>query len=290
MPFLIAKDFAKQIQSDNLSQVSGDPSNIASAQLTAIEEVTSYLIQKYDLTNEFQSMFVWDPTKIYKATNRVYLDAPVYNASASYVLGNFTIFSGNFYIATGSTTGVFNPALWTLIAPQYTIYYAAFPFPLFTYDTQFALGDKVFWKDAVYTCLIATQPLGQNSALQYGSYQNLPLLNVAPDNVNNGLQYWGAPTPYTVAASTAITNAVWTQGDNRSQQLVTYLVDITLYHVHSRIAPRNIPDLRVKRYDDACKWLKAVSRGEVTANIPVLQPRQGGRIRFGGPIKNVNSY
>lgn len=292
MPFLIAKDFAKQIQSDNLSQVTGGDTSISlAAQLTAIEEMTSFLIQKYDLTNAFQPLSVWDPSLVYKATNRVYLDAPVYNAATAYVVGQFTVFAGNFYICTANTTGVFALGSWTLIAPQYTIFFAAYPFPLFTYDTQYALGNKVYWNGAVYTCLIATQPLGQNTTLQYGSYQNLPLLNVAPDNVNNGLQYWGAPTPYTVPALTAITDATkWTMGDNRSQQLVTYLVDITLYHVHSRIAPRNIPDLRIKRYDDACKWLKAVSRGEVTANLPVLQPKQGARIRFGGNIKNVNSY
>lgn len=292
MPFLIAKDFAKQIQSDNLSQVTGGDTSISlAAQLTAIEEVTSFLVQKYDLTNEFQPLAQWDPTVVYKATNRVYVDAAVYNSGTAYTVGQYTVFTGNFYICTGNTTpGVFDPTKWTLIAPQYQIFYAAFPFQLFTYDTQYALGDKVWWKDSVYTCLIASQLLGQNTALQYGSYQNLPLLNVSPDNVNNGAQFWGSGTPYTVPASTAITDVKWTKGDNRSQQLVTYLVDITLYHLHSRIAPRNIPDLRVKRYDDACKWLKAVSRGEVTANLPLLAPKQGARIRFGGNIKNVNAY
>jgi len=82
----------------------------------------------------------------------------------------------------------------------------------------------------------------------------------------------------------------WTFGDNRDQQLVQYMIDITLYHIHSRISPRNIPDLRVKRYDDAVTWLKMVMEGEVTSSIPVLQPPQGKRIRWGGNVKNVNSY
>lgn len=292
MPFLISKDFSKQIQSDNLNQVIGGDTTISSAaQLTAIEEATSFLIQKYDLTNEFQSMLFWDKTLVYKATNRVYLDTTIYAPATAYVVGNYTVYAGNFYICTANTTGVFVPSSWTLIGVQYTIYYAAYPFPPFNFNTQYAVGDKVWYKDKTYTCIIATQPFSQGSALQYGRYQNLPLLNIAPDNVNNGLLYWGSPTAYSVPATTLITNTTyWTLGDNRSQQLVTYLVDITLYHLHSRIAPRNIPELRIKRYDDAIKWLKSVSKGDVTANIPTLQPVQGSRIRYGGNIKTVNTY
>lgn len=82
----------------------------------------------------------------------------------------------------------------------------------------------------------------------------------------------------------------YTYGDNRDQQLVQYMIDISLYHIHSRISPRNIPDLRIKRYDDAIAWLKMVMEGDVTSAIPPLQPPQGKRIRWGGNVKNVNSY
>lgn len=292
MPFLIVKDFAKQIQSDNLNQVIGNDTTInTAAQLTAIEEATSYLTQKYDLTNEFQSLSPWNNTLAYKASNRVYLDTTVYATTTAYVVGQYTVYNGNYYVCISNTTGTFTPAAWTLIGPQYTIYYAQYPFPPFDFNTRYALGDKVFYKDKTYICLIATQPFSQESALQYSRYQNLPLLNVAPDNVNNGAQYWGSATAYTVPVSTLITNTTyWTLGDNRSQQLVTYLIDITLYHLHSRIAPRNIPELRVKRYDDAIKWLKSASKGDVTVNIPSLQPKQGGRVRWGGNIKTVNNY
>jgi hypothetical protein len=292
MPFLIAKDFSKQIQSDNLNQViGGDQSISATAQATALEEITSYLIQKYDLTNALQPSNPWANTQAYKAGNQVYLDASLYQPATLYVVGNFAVQAANFYICTTNTTGVFAPGSWTLIAPQYSFYFARYPYTMFNYTTQYAVGDLVFWKDSAYTCLIATQPLSQSSALQYGSYQNLPLLNVAPDNVNTGASYWGTGVAYSVPISTAITDTTkWTAGDNRSQQLVTYAVDITLYHLHSRIAPRNIPELRIVRRNEATSWLKAVSRGDITANIPELQPTQGARIRYGGNIKNTNSF
>jgi hypothetical protein len=52
MSYLITSDYKKQIQSDNLSQITGnDTSILNSAELTAIEETQSYLVQKYDLSN-----------------------------------------------------------------------------------------------------------------------------------------------------------------------------------------------------------------------------------------------
>jgi hypothetical protein len=36
--------------------------------------------------------------------------------------------------------------------------------------------------------------------------------------------------------------------------------------------------------------LKAVGKGDVTANLPLLKPAQGSRIRYGGNVKNINSY
>jgi len=292
MAFLLSSDYKKQIQSDNLAQIIGNDSSIqTAAELTAIEEVESYLIQKYDVAKEFQDLLVFNPANTYKASNRVYLDASIYVSTTNYVVGNAVIYSGNYYICTTNTTGTFDVSKWQLINPQYTICYAKYPYPVFDYSTQYAVGNQVFWKDKTYTCLIATQPLDQSSALQFQTYHNLPLLNVAPDNINNGSLYWGTGVNYSILANTSITDTTyWIQGDNRSQQLVTYLVDICLYHLHSRISPRNIPDLRVKRYDDAKSWLKAVGKGDVTANLPLLKPSTGNRIRYGGNIRNINFY
>ena len=107
----------------------------------------------------------------------------------------------------------------------------------------------------------------------------------------NGVTYWGTGTAYTVPAGTLPTNATyWTAGDNRTQAILMCVIDVCLYHVHSRIAPRNIPDLRRDRYVNAVDMLRAYARGEMTAKLPLIQPKSGARIRFGGPIKNINSY
>ena len=294
MAYLIAKDLAKQIQSENLAQITGGDTSILDASiLTAIAEMQSYLTQKYDVTQEFKDLVQWDKANAYNPTDRVYLNATAYSASATYALGALVLHAGSVYKCTTAVTvgEAFNPAKWTVLGAQYALFFAKYPKPLFSYNQQYAVGDQVYWLGKTYTCWIQTSPLSQQTALQYRQYQNLPFLNVAPNDVNEGVQYWGAGVAYNVPANTDILDTdYWTAGDNRNQQIVTYLVDITLYHIHSRIAPRNIPDLRVKRYDDALKWLKMAARGEITANLPIIQPTQGGRIRFGGNIKQINSY
>jgi phage gp36-like protein len=170
------------------------------------------------------------------------------------------------------------------------IYSAIFPAQQFDYQGVYNVGDQVYWKGIVYTAVVSTPVLGHGSALQYGTYEQLPPYP-APDDVNRGAQYWGAGTVWTIPVATPLTNTTYfALGDTRSQMLVTYLVDMALYHLHSRIAPRNIPDLRVKRYDDAKRHLDRYAKGEITAAFPIIQPRQGMRIRWGGSIRNVNQY
>ena len=56
-------------------------------------------------------------------------------------------------------------------------------------------------------------------------------------------------------------------GVDRDAQLVNYICDLALYHMHSRIAPRNIPQLRQDRYENAISWLKMCGMGDVTPKL-----------------------
>lgn len=293
MNYLTNADFKKQIQVENLNQViSSDPSILDSAVSTAIEEASSYLVQKYDLSTELQSILPYNPTlSTYKAGSRVVLDYPAYVPASSYIVNDCVTNSSKAYICISPTTGVFDISKWDLLGDAGSLFYAAYPQPSFNLYKQYLIGDKVFYKDAVYTCRVATLYMSQEAAIQFRDYDNLPYPNVYPDNINDGVKFWGEGAPYVIPAGAPVTNpTVWISGDTRSQQLVTYMVDMALYHVHSRIAPRNIPELRVKRYDDAIDWLKKCAKGDVTPAVPTKQPRQGGRVRWGGPIKNINSY
>lgn len=58
-------------------------------------------------------------------------------------------------------------------------------------------------------------------------------------------------------------------GNNRNQAVVMYLVDIVLYHLHSRINPGQVPQLRNDRYTDAVKWMEMVARGQFQPDLPL---------------------
>lgn len=60
-------------------------------------------------------------------------------------------------------------------------------------------------------------------------------------------------------------------GAQRNPIVVTYLIDMVLYHLHSRIDARKIPQLRVDRYTNALLWLEKVSEGKLTPDLPIQE-------------------
>ncbi|MCS6821697.1 MAG: DUF1320 domain-containing protein [Microscillaceae bacterium] len=74
---------------------------------------------------------------------------------------------------------------------------------------------------------------------------------------------------------------IWaTTAEQRNGLLVMYAVDILLYHLHSRINPNQIPEIRVKRYDDALEWLKAVSKATLSPALPLLDNNNDTTSKF----------
>lgn len=59
-------------------------------------------------------------------------------------------------------------------------------------------------------------------------------------------------------------------GDARDQYLVMITIDIALYHLWSKRAPRMIPEYRKTRYDDALAWLTDVGQGDITTGLPAI--------------------
>ncbi len=274
MGYLIRNDYKGLIQTDNLSQIIGSDFTILSrAELAAQSEVISYLIQKYITTQEFTDTIAYTYGVARNAKDRVYLDATAYSATAIYDLNALVLQAGNIYICTVAivTPEAFNAGKWTLLGAQYALFYVTNPQNDWDYYTEYVAGNQVFYKNKTYT---ATRP---NSALA-------PDLNPTE---------WGSGAAYTVDGTVLPTNTTkWTAGDNRNPQMVNYMIDVVLYHIHSRIAPRNIPDLRVKRYDDAISWLKSCAKGDyITASLPKIQPKSGMRSRWGSRLpKQNNNY
>jgi phage gp36-like protein len=82
-------------------------------------------------------------------------------------------------------------------------------------------------------------------------------------------------------------------GPARNGHLVMIAVDIALYHIHSRVAGRNIPELRTLRYEQAIEYLASVSKGTIVPNLPVLQSTNGQDVpqsRYGSNKKLNHEY
>ena len=339
MSFLRARDYLPQIQTTILSQLTkGDPMVQADAEENAQEEISSYLRQRFDVSTAFANTVVFDPTATYNAGQLVELNYPAW-INQDYTAGSLVSYSdGNAYVSRSNTLGnapPTDPHYWALLGVNYGLYYIPYPYPVFDVNNgNYSTGNTVFYKNIIYQCLIPSAGYSHTELIQFGKQQNVPLLNIFPDDPVNGATYWGTGTPYSVKGllplssgntwsniptysggvlvtynnrlwqslvngntgnvpGTDIVNwqpVAWVQGDNRDRSLVKNMIDVTLYTLHSNIAPQNIPALRQRRYDKALEWCMSVAKGDVTPSLPLLQPTQGGRIRIGGNIKQDNSW
>lgn len=67
-------------------------------------------------------------------------------------------------------------------------------------------------------------------------------------------------------------------------------IDITLYHLHARINPKNIPEIRIIRYNDAVNFLKQVNEGKIITDYPALPHPDTFFIKFGSTIKPTDFH
>lgn len=278
MGYLIRHDYKSLIQTDNLSQIIGaDYSLLEKIEDVALSEIKSYLVQKYNTDDEFTDTGLWATDETYYPSSRIYLDGTAYSSSSTYAIDDIAVYSGSVYRCTVTigTPEAFNANKWQKVGAQYAIYHIdltndAVPATKWDYNTAYAIGDRVWYGTKVYEATAAST-------------------SQRPDASSS--QYWDSGTEWSVVATDLPDgNSVFVLGDTRNKQMVNYMIDIVLYHLHSRIAPRNIPDLRVKRYDDAIAWLKQCAKGDhLTADMPVIQPRQGYRNRYGGSLVKQNN-
>lgn len=84
-------------------------------------------------------------------------------------------------------------------------------------------------------------------------------------------------------------------GEKRNALIKRYVIDVALYELHSRINPRNIPEFRIQRRDDAINWLKLVQnpRNNVDADfLPkrVFEDQNGNDISWNSKKKLNHDY
>lgn len=94
---------------------------------------------------------------------------------------------------------------------------------------------------------------------------------------------------YDAAASFATT------GTARNAEIIMCYIDMVLYHLHSRITPGQVPELRKERYGDALTWLDKIARGTYAVDLPKVGDADGdgvddkNEVQWGGRPAN-NPY
>lgn len=58
-------------------------------------------------------------------------------------------------------------------------------------------------------------------------------------------------------------------GADRNPVVIMYLLDMTLYHLHARLAHVQMPKIREERYKRAISWLEMVNAGKLTPDLPL---------------------
>ena len=271
-------DYLRVIQSDNLAQIiESNQQTKLDVEQSAQSEMIGYLTQRYITNQIFTDTKLFDISATYNGKQLVEWTAPAFSATTVYTTGQYVLQNGYIYESiAGSTAHAFLATEWTQICLDKTLFYVFYPQPEYSNTTTYNVADIVYYNNIQYTCLVSS-------------------LGILPTNT----QFWASGAAYTVSGVYPDNTGRWSQGDNRNQQIVMYLLDITLYHLHSRINPRNVPDLRKERYDGnsptqsggAIAFLKRVASGDVTADLPQILPQQGMSIRYGSAVaKQTNSY
>jgi hypothetical protein len=85
--------------------------------------------------------------------------------------------------------------------------------------------------------------------------------------------------------------------DDRNQKLKQVTIDVLLYHLHSRINPRMVPDHRRIRYDgdgdikksmNAIRWLMMAQKGEIDLqNMTVRLDSEGEEVDSGKSVIHI---
>jgi phage gp36-like protein len=79
--------------------------------------------------------------------------------------------------------------------------------------------------------------------------------------------------------------ADWKPEDPRNKHLITIVVDLTLYLLFTNTG-RQLSELRVKRYDDAIKWLEKVQKEELSPALPLIdEDKPSGQYLMGSDTK-----
>jgi len=292
MPYIIASDFERLIQSEQLSELTNDNTVLLGQKISWAEaQVKSYLKQRYDLTKEFRPLRIWNPLVEYLAGERVYLSASAFSEDVDYLTNDLVDVDGIIYLFNDDIpAGVFDADNCTLIGEAGTIFYGKLPAPEFSSITIYEKDGQVFYEDKVYPALHGSDIVTQQQMLNAQRIENVVKDNPLP-GTTAGQSMWGDGEEYFIEAGTLPTDTdYWVDGDNRDQVIMEAVISFVIYGLCSRIAPNNVPTVHKDNYTHAMATIKDIALGNIGTELPLLQPVRNTPISYGGEVKQINSW
>jgi hypothetical protein len=87
------------------------------------------------------------------------------------------------------------------------------------------------------------------------------------------------------------TDKIFSQtGDDRSDLVMLYLIDLTLYHLFTRLTPRNVPDIRISRYERVIDWLERVQMEKVNPDLPEYEDADKQYVQYGSRPQRIHHF
>lgn len=147
----------------------------------------------------------------------------------------------------------------------------------FTAVTQYEVNDLVKYNELVYLCTAqstANLPTDTDYFTPFDDDQ--ALYSIAVENAT--------------ASQTPKSSTDYLAGDTRHRYLVSLFVDVTLYHLHSNITPKNVPDVRSERYKAALKALEQAEKGRRNYGLPILEGKQSNKYRMSKTTRRTRRW
>lgn len=276
--FLRTKDYYKQIAKDNFEQVlkqarqiSGDSEILAMSELSAIEHIKSYISGRYRVNDIFESLNSFNIASNYYYGDRIDLTSTDYDNTTAYIVGDRVVYTNSVYECILNSTGNLptNATYWILLGVE-GIYCVAYP-DQFDDRVLYSVGDRV--------------------NVDYIVYERIANSGYIQGKVPTDTNYWKAiqQSDYTAVTGVYPTNALWSYSDNRNYVIMTLLIDFVLYDIHSMINPRNVPELRIQRYNATKEFLEGVNKGSYNMNLPSFGAQKGYQLKAGSnePFNNI---
>lgn len=161
------------------------------------------------------------------------------------------------------------------------------PYNTFPDDT---INGKNVWGVGVSYSVIGIYP---NFVATKGSWSGLTAYFQFDTVIYNGVLWQSLTSNTNKIPGDDITNwqsISWIVGDNRNQSIIDVYVALTLWYLSFRVAPNVLPKWVQSKYEASLSWLQNAADGTITLDVPQKQPYQGARIRFGGNIKQNNTW